>query len=141
MTKHPSEKNDNGFQRLGARLAKTTKRSAFASWLAQGQNYVRLKEQIDAHGVRWDEIAAWAFDEGYTGGQRITGIAAKRAFERQAARRDTPAKTKPKQRDNPVSVAPRPPPEMPPAAIPSGDARARFREQFKRSVIRKKPEE
>src|SRR5690348_13935463 len=73
----PADQPDNGFKRLGAQLAKATKRSAFSAWLAQGQNYDRLTALIEEHGVRWDVIAKWAVAEGHTKGNSLTHIAAK----------------------------------------------------------------
>jgi hypothetical protein len=120
MTTEPSAKEDDAFQRLGERLARTTKRSAFAAWLAQGRNYVRLKEQIDARGVRWDEIAAWAFEEGHTGEKRITGIAAKRTYDREAARREKTARARAKPGSPPGTALLNPllPPAMSPRREP-----------------------
>lgn len=81
---------ENGFKRLGDRLAKVTRRSAFSKWLAEGDHFDRLATEIDKHGVRWDEIAIWAIEEKYaseSADKKFTGLAAKRAFEREAARR------------------------------------------------------
>ena len=84
--KPPAEHADNGFEELGKELAKATKRSAFSIWLSRGENYARLTEQIESHGVHWDTIAAWAVRQGHTNGHPLTAMAAKKAYERETAR-------------------------------------------------------
>lgn len=142
MIKRPklaADENGNGFKRLGARLAKTTRRSAFSIWLAQEDHYERLDETIKKHGVRWDEIAKWAMDERLTGDKPITGLAAKRAYERETVRRESAEKTqsvtsvkrapsmqpdvRPSQSPNPVRMMPEPSrkPERKPAADDTSD--------------------
>lgn len=99
--KGPSAQTDpaeNGFKRLGVRLSKVTKRSPFSAWLAQGSNFESLSAVLEEHGVRWDEIAKWAQEEGHTGGNPITAVTTKRAFEREQAKR----KAGPKQRERPT---------------------------------------
>lgn len=105
MGKPPKQSDDqpeNGFKRLGARLHKVTRRSNFSIWLAKGDNFKKLTEEKEKHGVRWDEIAQWAIDEGHTNGKPLTAIGAKRAYEREKARRDR----KPRSRQDEVSVSP-----------------------------------
>jgi hypothetical protein len=143
--KTPADQPDNGFNRLGAQLAKATKRSAFSAWLVQGQNYDRLTALIEEHGVRWDVIATWAVVEGHTKGNPLTPIAAKRTYERETARRQKAAqKAGAKPRSQPVTIGapvlaadPQPPPLPPITDIPPASPRKRL--ELKPVTIKKQP--
>ena len=136
-TDQPIGQPENGFRRLGERLAKETKRSPFSIWLAQEDHFDRLDEQIKRHGVRWDVVAQWAMDEGLTDGQPLTALAARRTYEREAKRRREQPKSPPKAQ--PLAGPPtvrmielaR---ETPPPA--SDDAEARI-EKLKRQMARR----
>lgn len=135
MTKPP-----NGLKRLETRLTKTAAYPSFPAYLRA--NFEAFSKTIGVGGPdKWDEIAAWAFEERLSGGKEIKGSGAKSAYEREKKRRAklTIVTAKPAAKLMPQqTVVPEAEPRAP---APSRDARARFREQFKQSVIRKKPEE
>jgi hypothetical protein len=141
-----SERPPNGLRRLEERLTKVAKFPSFPAYLRA--NFEAFSKTIGRGGPdKWTDIAAWALEEGLTGGKSITAGGAKRAFEREKARRArligpaapvTPAGDKHAQRA--PAMMPERETELP-APAPSSDARARFREKFLKARIRKKPEE
>jgi len=129
----------NGLKRLETRLTKNAAYPSFPAYLRA--NFDAFSKTIGVGGPdKWEEIAAWAYEERLSGGKEIKGSGAKSAYDREKRRRAKLVKA-------PAKPAVKPLPQQsaaeaePPSPAPSRDARARFQEQFKRAIIRKKPEE
>lgn len=95
---------DNGLKRLQERLTKVSKYPSFPAYLRQ--DFDAFSEAIRLGGpTKWDEIAKWATEEGYTGGKTIQAATAKRSYEREKQRREAAAKTPKSGRSTPTPRA------------------------------------
>lgn len=132
-TKGAVEKGENGFKRLGDKLAKATKRSEFSGWLSEGSNYDRLTVEFEKYGVRWDQIVEWAKEESLPGADKLTSVGAKRAYERERKRRGAAPKraSRKKPQAQPLSA----PPVRMVETEDQADAKARLK-QFREGIKR-----
>ena len=81
----------NGLKRLKERLTKVSKYPSFPAYLRQA--FDAFSEAIRLGGpTKWDEIAKWAMEEGYTGGKPIQPATAKLSYEREKQRRERAVK-------------------------------------------------
>lgn len=84
--------------RLRDQLAKKSRRSRFAVWLASDNNFAEFEVARREIGIRWDAVADWAVEEGLASSppgndekKGFTAAAAKRAYEREKERRRSSA--------------------------------------------------
>ena len=145
--------------RLRNSLEQTTRRSGFAQWLARDSNFADFEATRSETGIRWEAVAKWAAEEGLVkqsvdGDKKtFTAAAAKRAYEREKARRrgatqeatvkattgrQTPIEGEVKQWHPSVRILPPPEPE-PEKSTTSRNAQE-FLESMKPAHLRKKPE-
>lgn len=83
---------NNGLKRLRQRLTQVSKYPSFPAYLRQ--DFDAFSDAISLGGpTKWDEIAKWAMEEGYTGGKPIQAATAKRSYERVKQRRQFTAKS------------------------------------------------
>ena len=76
----------DGLKRLKERLTKVSKYPSFPAYLRQ--EFDGFADVIRLGGpTKWDEIAKWAEEEGYTGGKPLQPATAKRSYEREKQRR------------------------------------------------------
>jgi hypothetical protein len=136
----------NGKKRLEERLSRLSKGRSFTAYVRE--NFEWLSQQIQKAGrdpEKWTEIAAWAVEEGLTGGKSLTPAGAKKAFERETARRkklEEAAKRKERSQPAPIGasvVAADPQPPALPSATDVPPASPRKRLELKPVTIKKQP--
>jgi hypothetical protein len=108
---------------LEARLV--AKRAPFPAYLMK--HFDAFARVIARVGPDWDEIADWAFENGHAGKEPISPDAARKAYEREKARRDKlaakakaepPTREQPARTPNPVRIIEPDPPKPQPTSEP-----------------------
>jgi hypothetical protein len=72
-------------KRLAEELVKASTRAVWPAYVKA--HFDGLTALIEEHGPHWGAIAKWAVREGHTNGAPLSGNNARKAYEREAARR------------------------------------------------------
>jgi hypothetical protein len=122
-------------KRLAEELVKASTRAVWPAYVKA--HFDGLTALIEEHGPHWNAIARWAVREGHTNGAPLSGNNARKAYEREAARRAKMGQPKKKRakppptavRDGVVEIVRN---EPAPAPVAEEERRARLMDRLDR---------